>query len=297
MIVETTPEPTVLPPSRIAKRRPVSQAIGVISSTVISTLSPGRHISTLPNSYNKTFGFIDKLSITMANTTQILSTATPSDLYRICKANGLQDTWQCWGSLQNSRNVPLLNCLAGECDPHSQAVYSSVDGTTNCYCPGVGSVIRLIPGTDLVIPDQPLIPGANANNLVFTIEADFHMPAVPPEYEDNFALWLLFEYVGVATISPGQCDITMNPLGTGAIMESAPVESASATEEPSTVEGSGWLDTLKQIGGLVKNTGLVGNLLSAIPGIGGIADRLLKSKNKTKPQEIPESNTPQETQQ
>ena len=45
-MLETTPEPTVLPPSRIAKRSPSSIAIGVISSTVISTLSPGRHIST-----------------------------------------------------------------------------------------------------------------------------------------------------------------------------------------------------------------------------------------------------------
>ena len=42
----TAPEPTVLPPSRIAKRRPTSIAIGVISSTSISTLSPGIHIST-----------------------------------------------------------------------------------------------------------------------------------------------------------------------------------------------------------------------------------------------------------
>ena len=42
----TTPEPTVLPPSRIAKRRPFSIAIGVMSSTVISTWSPGLHIST-----------------------------------------------------------------------------------------------------------------------------------------------------------------------------------------------------------------------------------------------------------
>ena len=46
MISATTPEPTVLPPSRIAKRRPFSIAIGEMSSTVISTLSPGRHIST-----------------------------------------------------------------------------------------------------------------------------------------------------------------------------------------------------------------------------------------------------------
>ena len=41
----TTPEPTVRPPSRIAKRRPGSIAISLRSSTSISTLSPGMHIS------------------------------------------------------------------------------------------------------------------------------------------------------------------------------------------------------------------------------------------------------------
>ncbi len=48
MIFVTTPEPTVLPPSRIANRRPSSIATGMpsISSTLILTLSPGMHIST-----------------------------------------------------------------------------------------------------------------------------------------------------------------------------------------------------------------------------------------------------------
>ena len=50
-ISETTPEPTVLPPSRIAKRRPFSIAIGVMSSTFITTLSPGRHMSTSAGSW------------------------------------------------------------------------------------------------------------------------------------------------------------------------------------------------------------------------------------------------------
>src|SRR5207249_2734217 len=44
----TMPEPTVLPPSRIAKRSPWSIAIGEISSAVIVTLSPGITISTPP---------------------------------------------------------------------------------------------------------------------------------------------------------------------------------------------------------------------------------------------------------
>lgn len=45
MILVTRPAPTVRPPSRIAKRRPSSIAIGWISCTVISTLSPGMTIS------------------------------------------------------------------------------------------------------------------------------------------------------------------------------------------------------------------------------------------------------------
>lgn len=45
LIAVTTPEPTVLPPSRIAKRRPSSIAIGVINSTSMVMLSPGMHIS------------------------------------------------------------------------------------------------------------------------------------------------------------------------------------------------------------------------------------------------------------
>ena len=44
-ILTTVPEATVRPPSRIAKRRPSSIAILEISSTLISTWSPGMHIS------------------------------------------------------------------------------------------------------------------------------------------------------------------------------------------------------------------------------------------------------------
>src|SRR5579862_8769514 len=41
----TVPAPTVRPPSRIAKRRPLSMAMGVISSISSCTLSPGITIS------------------------------------------------------------------------------------------------------------------------------------------------------------------------------------------------------------------------------------------------------------
>ena len=45
-ILVTTPEPTVRPPSRMAKRRPSSHAIGVINVISMSMLSPGITIST-----------------------------------------------------------------------------------------------------------------------------------------------------------------------------------------------------------------------------------------------------------
>jgi len=45
IIFATTPAPTVLPPSRMAKRSPSSMAIGAIRSTIICTLSPGITIS------------------------------------------------------------------------------------------------------------------------------------------------------------------------------------------------------------------------------------------------------------
>ena len=45
MISVTCPAPTVLPPSRIAKRNPLSIATGTINFTVIVTLSPGITIS------------------------------------------------------------------------------------------------------------------------------------------------------------------------------------------------------------------------------------------------------------
>src|SRR5262249_10582546 len=50
-ILVTTPDPTVLPPSRMANRLPSCMAIGCCSSTSSATLSPGMHISAPPISF------------------------------------------------------------------------------------------------------------------------------------------------------------------------------------------------------------------------------------------------------
>lgn len=220
-------------------------------------------------SNNKLFGFMSHLSISMANTTQILNTAEVHDLYRIAKANGCNDSFLDW-----SRWNPIL-----------PKAYKNADGyqmyVPYPYCGGCGSVLRLIPGTDIILPDQELIPGANANNMVFQVTADFDFPPPVPGCTD-IALWVLFEYVGVATITPGQCEITMNPLGDGrSLMRNAPIVSGSSAETPSEVEGSGWLDKIKSFLGLAnkfaKKTGIVGTALGMIPSVGSTLQSAARS--------------------
>lgn len=195
--------------------------------------------------FNKGFGQLEHISISCANTTQILNTASVEDLYRIAKANGCQDTFVAWAN----------------------QTYLFANGQGDWVNPP-GSVLRLIPGTDIVI-DQPLIPGANANNMVFQVSAKFRVPSgFPPNYRD-VALWLLFEYNGVATITPGQCMIEMNPLANTTI---SPSTTISANADVETTEGGSWIDKLvnigRKVGKIAKETKLASQLANYIPGIG-----------------------------
>lgn len=204
-------------------------------------------------SFNKVFAQMTHISISCANTTQILNTATPYDLYRIAKANGCQDTFTQWG--RQTYSIPV---------------------NQNNWVNPCGSVLRLIPGTDIVLPDQPLIPGSNANNMVFQVTGEFLVPAgFPPNYRD-VALWVLFEYVGVATITPGQCQIVMNPID-AANLNPVTTISPSQVEEPSTTEGGSWLEKLKSIGSVInkvaKDTKIASQLANFIPGVGPVISK------------------------
>lgn len=182
---------------------------------------------------NKAFAYLTSVDITLANTTQILATAKREDLYRIAKANGCCDSYEAW-------TIP---------DVLNQRVYTTTtsEGITTVKPKnkpqGIGSVLRLIPGIDIILPDQDLIPAANANNMVLQVEANFIMPQVQAQ---QYSLWLLFEYNGVASISPGQCEITMNPLGSGAVFATSPTVSVSGEATDGQLEGSGVWDWIKR---------------------------------------------------
>lgn len=205
---------------------------------------------------NKLFATLKKVNISLANTTQILNTAEQLDLYRIAKANGCEDSFVDW-TAGNEIIAPYCSDTATTLDGQAYTMIMK----------GAGSVLRLKPGVDIIVPDTPLIPGANANNMVFQVRATFDIPAHSSN-QNTYALWLLFEYVGVAAISPGQCEITMNPLGSGEIVAASPVMSASSTASEGVLDGSGFWDDLKKRTRINRHLGdadAITRLLKRIP--------------------------------
>lgn len=233
---------------------------------------------------NKLFAYLRSVNISMANTTQILATAKPPDLYRIAKANGCEDSAESWmNSYPVNRSIPYkwidaLNTTIFSKDDvlalQDSATYYNPPYNTIFTAGGAGSVLRLKPGVDIIVPDQPLIPGANANNMVFQVEVEAQTPPTSVA-QTRYALWLLFEYVGVAAISPGQCEITMNPLGSGEIMAVSPVMSATSEATEGNLEGSGFWDNAKKktkILGQLADDGIISMILKRIPGAQGAVD-------------------------
>lgn len=201
---------------------------------------------------NKLFGYINHVNISMANTTQLLNNASVYDLYRIAKANGCEDSFLAWGG-QNVR------------EPKDTMTDPALPGSGKTIMwDGPGSVLRLIPGVDLVVPDQALIPGANAKNMVFQVEMDVTIPRHSITSNKEYAIWLLFEYAGVAAISPGQCEVTMNPLGSGEVMTVSPVVSGTSEKTEGALSGSGWRDWLQTLLGIANQTARSSGIVSTL---------------------------------
>lgn len=212
-------------------------------------------------SYNKLFAPIANISINCANTTRILANAQVEDLYRIAKTNGCEDSFTSWGRLTYSHTV------MDQADP--------AEDTHSVFHPGAGSCLRLIPGVDIILPDQQLVPGANAKDMVFQVEGDWYTPPNMPDNYRDCALWLIMEYVGVLTITPGSCNVDLNPIAKDSFV-ATPLTSAEAVnaQSPSLgeMEGSGFWDNvlkgLKAIHSFAKKYKIPSKLAKYIPTVG-----------------------------
>lgn len=213
------------------------------------------------------FAAIDHINITMGNTTQILNNATKLDLYRTAKANGCQLTY-------NDFNPP--NVIASPCYTAQKAGEGdwSIERGIPHETPGPGSVLRLIPGLDLIMNDRDLVPGSACENIVFQITVDFRWllnTATSNVFNRNIALWIGFEYAGILELSGGGATLNTAPLSM-ADVAAAPMISVTSENIPSrafVAEGGGLFDKIwsgikSGVNWLRKNK-VISNIARAIP--------------------------------
>lgn len=201
---------------------------------------------------NKVFGNITHVNISLGNTTQILNTASIWDLYRTCKANGLQDDWFGFANTTTGKRFP---------DYYYKTSTDVVSGWLEIFNGDrVGSVLRLIPGVDILIPDNMLVPSSNAKQMNFQAEIQFVMDTdlnagVTPDFK--LSLWVIFEYSGVLSLSPGHGNLDMMPVTdlSSAIESAAALPTITPSEvigeelpsgEAGTISGTGWWDNFKR---------------------------------------------------
>lgn len=238
--------------------------------------TPSGTIPFIQNTREDLFQCITHVNISMGNTTQILNNCSQLDLYRIAKANGNCDTFRdfCYpqaeiSPLQATKNNATLQ------------FYGS---------PGAGTVLRLIPGRDLIMNDRDLIPGTGSENIVFQVTVDYmyHRQAANSFLSSvwrQHALWVCFEYSGILMLHNGMGRLFTQPLEKQ-IIDAAPTIRVGLNTIPDTpigAEGGAFWDTLKNAftRGVkwLRDNKMISRVAKMIPhpvsqGVGQIADSL-----------------------
>lgn len=188
---------------------------------------------------------IRDINITIGNNTQLLTTTSEHDRYRMAIANGLENTsWEDFHMpCQFPKGIQPALSVAG-------AGFTSGGRSNRC-------ILRLVPGVDLLIPDKPLVGGMDADQMVFQVRLTADLSQVPPGSRGRMALWIMFEYCGTLTIEPVHAAIDMIP-----IKELPPLTQIDAvadatipTDEKGGPEGTG---------STAAGAGIFSNILSGI---------------------------------
>lgn len=172
---------------------------------------------------------IKHINLTVGNNTKILDTTTMYDRYRMCLANGLE-------------NVPWRVFKDAAVNNGSRKVSSR-------------HVLRLIPGIDFTIPEQRLVGGTPADQLVFQAHVEADCSDI---HVNNMALWIMFEYCGTLTIEPVHATIDMIPLksipprGQPQVVASVAAKDIQGGGEGTNPQGAGIFDVVSAGVGLAR---------------------------------------------
>ena len=214
---------------------------------------------------------ITNLKISYGNSGNLMTQFDDHELFQMSLRNGLQDrSYLDWCATMKNITVPTdfygnaanlgwtgrryIDCYVDDTKYEKKQTEPTLNPAYNRYA-GVGSVVRLIPGIDLVNGNStnPLIAGMRAGNSCIQIECDF-VPLNAYE-ETDYALNVMFEYDGVCTIEPGNCDLGMIAIESFAQLKAA---QKARTFRESYAYGAGLGD--KVMNGLRFGTRLMKNL-------------------------------------
>ena len=217
---------------------------------------------------------IKNIRICYGNTSNILAQFDDHELFQMSLRNGLQDrSFLDWNATVKSITVPTdLYGNGANLGWTAKRFFDAMDATGNRVSlstepaenpaynryAGIGSVVRLIPGIDILTGDtsNPLIAGMHAYSQTIKIEVDF----VPLNaYEEcEYALYTMFEYDGVCTINPNTCDLGMIAIDSWTQLKSTP---KARTMRESYAYGAGLGDKvmkgLRLAANVMKNSGIV----------------------------------------
>lgn len=254
---------------------------GVMQHFQTQALTESPSTTGLYSAENDYFGAIDHINITMGNTTQILNNASVLDLYRTSKANGCQLTFKDFSGSFTSPNLS-----------YEVRGTTSLDDATikrdHSLSPGPGTVLRLVPGLDLIMSDRDLVPGSACENVVFQLTANFRWllnSETPGAFNRNIALWLGFEYTGVIEINNGTATLNTAPISVPAA-KAAPVLRVASENIPARAflaEGGSFFDKIwsgiKTGVRWLKNNKMISKIAKSIPHpiaqtVGSVADDL-----------------------
>lgn len=236
----------------------------------------GTDVPIIQNTREDLFHTITHVNISMGNTTQILNNCSQLDLYRMAKANGNCDTFLDFAPPRFHRS-PLIITTASSASPGEESG-------------GAGTVLRLVPGRDLIMNDRDLIPSSGSENIVFQVTVDYNYHGIAstdftaPIWRQH-ALWVCFEYAGVLMLHNGAGQLFTQPL-VKEVVDAAPTVRVGLNTIPDTplrAEGGAFLDTLKNVftRGVkwLRDNKMVSRIAKMIPhpvsqGVGQIADSL-----------------------
>lgn len=215
---------------------------------------------------------INRIKISYGNASNMLAQFDDHELFQMSLRNGLQDrSFLDWNATTKSITVPTD--YYGNSDKLGltfKTYYDTVQNgalrvvstestelpSMNRYA-GIGSVVRLIPGIDILTGDStnPLIAGMHAYSQTIQLEVDF-IPLNAYE-ETDYSLYVMFEYDGVCTINPGTCDLGMIAIDSWSQLKATP---KARTMRESYAYGAGLgdkvLSGLRSAFTIMKNAGI-----------------------------------------